>query len=419
MNATLPILACLLVPPPEVHSQGGQGGQWELLHGRGTHSSPRYEFLDTAQGFEYGDGKGLRRTLDGGETWSPMPGAPADTVLRIFFLDRDTGWALEKPNRLHRTRDGGRTWTLLEGFPLSRGSYFDWDFLDGGTAFLWCADTLYSTLDGGSTWKRRPVGARHHSRGWKFVSAVRGFQVQEQDSLWMTEDSGATWKRHAFQPGGRIDRHSLYFKDARQGWYFAGFGTDTARIFRTADGGATWTGSPIRLPRRWGNRYSQGFARPWWCFGDTLLAMSRDDRFFLRSEDGGRSWAKRRLFRSEWLIHSDFVDSRHGWLFGEDFLFRTRDGGHTWKVLRRRLNGTMDFTAVHFADSATGWALGFEGDIVRTADGGADLVLDLCGFGPVDRVAFLRPGHGMRRRDSAPGQRGFAPGRSRHHPLHR
>src|SRR5262249_46586772 len=64
-----------------------------------------------------------------------------------------------------------------------------------------------------------------------------GFAASRQ-SLYKTEDGGTTWTKLAAEPPGRV--YVLHFTDARTGW----LGSD--RLRRTEDGGATWT--PVPLP---------------------------------------------------------------------------------------------------------------------------------------------------------------------------
>lgn len=68
-----------------------------------------------------------------------------------------------------------------------------------------------------------------------------------------------------------------------------------------------------------------------------------------------------------------FIDTVHGWCGGSDSIFRTTDGGATWK------NSVQPYLAdqirgISFVDALNGWAVGKlanqVGIIWRTADGG-------------------------------------------------
>ena len=59
-----------------------------------------------------------------------------------------------------------------------------------------------------------------------------------------------------------------------------------------------------------------------------------------------------------------------GWAVGwEGTILATSDGGATWE---KQTSGTPEpLFAVHFVDAQTGWAVGWEGTILATSDGGA------------------------------------------------
>ena len=65
----------------------------------------------------------------------------------------------------------------------------------------------------------------------------------------------------------------------------------------------------------------------------------------------------------------EFVDSDHGWAVGQDgTIVATSDGGETWH--RQSSGFELTIRAVDFIDTRTGWAVGHLGLILHTADGG-------------------------------------------------
>jgi photosystem II stability/assembly factor-like uncharacterized protein len=68
-----------------------------------------------------------------------------------------------------------------------------------------------------------------------------------------------------------------------------------------------------------------------------------------------------------WEIH--FADSRTGWAVGYGgTILHTIDGGKTWT---KQVSGTtLNLARGHFADSRTGWVIGYGGTILHTTDGG-------------------------------------------------
>ncbi len=116
---------------------------------------------------------------------------------------------------------------------------------------------------------------------------------------------------------------------------------------RSLDGGVTWQTEVVPGAESLQFRDVQGFDR------DTAVLMSAGDgdlsRMF-RTEDGGRSWTE--TFRMEhpngFLDCMDFVDRDLGFAYGDAvdgglYLLRTRDGGRSWtRVPPDPLPGALD-----------------------------------------------------------------------------
>ena len=72
----------------------------------------------------------------------------------------------------------------------------------------------------------------------------------------------------------------------------------------------------------------------------------------------------------EALFSVSFVDAQTGWAVGDDgTILATANGGATWTP---QTSGTeAALLSVSFVDAQTGWAVGFDGTILATANGGA------------------------------------------------
>lgn len=79
------------------------------------------------------------------------------------------------------------------------------------------------------------------------------------------------------------------------------------------------------------------------------------------------------LFSNVSLHKVYFVNDHHGWILGstskEGLIFESNDGGKTWQQSYRSSEG---FFNIQFADNKIGWAVGSNGTILRTSDGGAN-----------------------------------------------
>ncbi len=89
-----------------------------------------------------------------------------------------------------------------------------------------------------------------------------------------------------------------------------------------------------------------------------------------------------------------FSDASHGWAVGSDgMILATTDGGASWRIPTKAANGTL--RAVAFSGPTHGWAVGIDGIIVATTDGGATWSAQNSGSsGSLSGVAFSDPTHG-------------------------
>ena len=78
----------------------------------------------------------------------------------------------------------------------------------------------------------------------------------------------------------------------------------------------------------------------------------------------GRDWSRREVGSRAVFTSMSFASPTNGWLYSDRELRGTEDGGRTWSLRMRALGPPTWF------DGQKGWALGGNGDIYKTADGG-------------------------------------------------
>jgi photosystem II stability/assembly factor-like uncharacterized protein len=170
----------------------------------------------------------------------------------------------------------------------------------------------------------------------------------------VTADGGETW-REVTPPVGQVDRIHGAFLDRQTAWLVFGYGGRISKNFHvyfTTDGGRTWDynqGPPISTEvigdETWAEFAVRSRQEVWaMARGVYLGAGTHFDERLFRSADGGRTWSALADGSGEDYTGMAFVDPTHGWRTLQTLgaydpappaYEATFDGGLTWQ--RREL----------------------------------------------------------------------------------
>ncbi len=180
-----------------------------------------------------------------------------------------------------------------------------------------------------------------------------------------TADGGKSWVRQ--NTGTDYTLSSVFFVDSKNGWAVGEEGI----IIRTSDGGKTWEKQKSPVPFFHMKVHFENPLKGW-------IASERTHILF--TEDGGKTWTIQ--FKDEDLILKSisFCDPLHGWAVGEfGYIYSTRNGGKTWEKQAGEYGlsaktgeiegGTFLFDVVAI-DPQTLWAVGIDGYVIKTENGG-------------------------------------------------
>jgi photosystem II stability/assembly factor-like uncharacterized protein len=218
-------------------------------------------------------------TRDNGENWTDItPGAPLLSVDGVFFLNSFRGWSVLSQLSVGQqspvifmasTSDAGRSWGVRqigEGIPedfwryTRESSLFFADPLHGWLAMRLASSSnfsmglLFTTADGGTTWRRLPdppsadpVYFKDTLRGW-LAGGPAG------DKLWKTDDAGTSWTEQTLVPPSvcpdcKITHLNPTFSsklDAMLPVQIEGTGGSFTAVYVSHDEGTTWTATDVR-----------------------------------------------------------------------------------------------------------------------------------------------------------------------------
>jgi photosystem II stability/assembly factor-like uncharacterized protein len=228
--------------------------------------------------------------------------------------------------------------------------------------------TLLTTIDGGKTWKQERNFTDDNIRQIYFTGENDGWLLCERNIyslgsnapsyLLKTSNGGANWERIEFG-GERRERIAKIFFNRKGAGAAIG---ERGAYFLLQEDKKTWKKmpSPIRFLMLDGVFTDD--------FGGAIVGAGGAIFF---TEDAGWSWNKSNVpDNSNVKLHSVFfVNQKMGWAVGtQGKIYQTFNGGKAW----REQNSTTakDLTDVFFRNTAEGWAVGEEGLILHTTTAG-------------------------------------------------
>jgi photosystem II stability/assembly factor-like uncharacterized protein len=358
-------------------TQIGPPGPW-ALNVTVAPTSPSTVYLGTRpHGLDEG---GVFASADGGTTWERRNRGLAALQVRTFAVDPanpDVLWAGVPDQGLFRSGDGGGSWERRspeaptpDGFPTRTVAV---DPSAPSTVYFLAPPWLWRTSDGGSSWTqlRGPgspppsveilwVDPADPSKLWGAEGTALG---AAGGTLLQSPDRGATWVRLSTpSPGCQIfdlafapsSPSTIYLAATKPGQL--GCSTPKAALFRSTDGGASWTQPNLRLNLPLAHRIAVDPV-------DLRLVYLATDSGVWKSADGGKTWARAgaKLARRTITAVAASPLARVVWASVEPGqIFRSRNGGATWQdwtdsLQTYGINGlTIDPAAPHRVYAFTG-----------------------------------------------------------------
>ncbi|HKA06534.1 MAG TPA: hypothetical protein VKD71_04700 [Gemmataceae bacterium] len=294
------------------------------------------QFVDENEGWAAGDDGVVWHTIDGGKSWERQPTGARASLRCVHFLTPYSGWAVgrvELPGGgssgvVLATSDGGLKWKLVNSSSVPGLNVVKFFGERVGIAAGDGSETypsgLFTTMDGGRTWKPMP-GTRNPS--W-----LCGDFTDTQTGV-----LGGAWSRLAAVREGAMGPADV---DSLAGRNVKGLKVNGDRAVAVGQGGLVMV--------------SQNTAGVRWGFPDLKLPHA---------------------MRAAIDFHAVAVHGSHVWAVGRpgSMVFHSADHGMTWEILKT--GQPLPLHAVCFVDEKRGWACGEMGTILGTFDGGKTWVV--------------------------------------------
>jgi photosystem II stability/assembly factor-like uncharacterized protein len=260
-----------------------------------------------------------------------------------------------------RTTDGGTTWSDVTG-NLSGVDLFCVDAVDSLRAWVGTGDgRIFATTDGGGTWVAQPYAGTQSPfiDGIRFFDSSNGRAMGDppagssQFVVLTTTNGGSSWTHLPLEPIGATGEagwnNSFWWRDPLHGW----FGTNNARVWRTTDGGASWGWATTPGTNSFGVS-----------FRDNLQGLAIHEGGLIgQTSDGGATWSSVALPSTD-VLSSVAYPGPLAWVTSSTSVAESPNDGASWTYQSTYpFDGALNHTS--FADTAHGWAVTSNGEILR------------------------------------------------------
>jgi photosystem II stability/assembly factor-like uncharacterized protein len=285
----------------------------------------------------------IRYTSDGGQTWQVVPSAAVgDDCYFAKMIDHKRGWAANMRGQLFRTDSAGATWTQVTLKDIT--GVVQIEFVNENDGWIRELLSIWRTQDGGVTWREAistiTPGVRGQPSGMFAIDANTVVVSGTGGQVYLTKDGGETWKIETPLSGelDRIDFRDVWFVNREHGWLtgvqiIVGGESSRPVLFETTDGGDTWKEVIIDADV-WPSAICF-IGEEGWLAGHQRIVNGESVEMrgvLLNTKDAGKHWVPVQFASDEpALTNVRFADKTHGWLVGGNRLFRTEDGGNTWR----------------------------------------------------------------------------------------
>lgn len=292
-----------------------------------------------------GNPRELRLTTDGGQTWQVIRSqATGGAFESATMTDGNRGWAVSRQGQVFSTNSAGMSWTLIADVAAASSGDFvggkQIEFANETDGWILEGLSIWRTKDGGVTWRKTvsvsTPGVKGQPTSIHAIDAKTLVVSATEGQSYVTRDGGDSWKVETLVSDG--DFTDIWFADQQKGWVsgYVGASGNRPLLFMTKDGGASWEEIHLAdneiMPRSICFLGEEG-----WLAGDRRVNSGPFvalEGVLLHTKDGGMHWTPVQLDSDDPFFNLvRFADKQHGWVAGRDNLYRTEDGGNTWRAI--------------------------------------------------------------------------------------
>jgi len=289
-------------------------------------------FVDSLKGWAVGDYGIILHTTNGGVNWSSQNSGTNSPLRSVSFSDHHNGYAAGGLGTILKTTNGGTTWTRIFHDTSRNVTHFEVRSFGSTTYILrnyfdidyYTDYRIWKTTDWGNAWDEvtPPNSFNDEISDMHFVDSVRGWTCGSgaiphlyHAEIHRTTDGGLSWNIVTF--GGQFQSmRKIFFANRTTGWALK---VDT--VFRSTDRGLNWNAVSATL---------MNYATDLVMFGDTGYVSLDAWVPFKKTTNSGISWFEQSPSSIQVVLSMSFISPDLGWAVGrQGQIVHTTNGGIT------------------------------------------------------------------------------------------
>jgi photosystem II stability/assembly factor-like uncharacterized protein len=308
--------------------------------------------------------------IDSFSQWVQLTTNTTENLLDIYFSSYATGVAVGSNGKIVRTTDGGQTWfTVTSGTPHA---LYSLDFPDIMTGFTGgTTGTVLRTLNGGASWTPR-TGCGINISSISFFNVNTGITAGGGTLMCFTTDAGTNWNPR-YSPNFAVT--SAVFISAET-LLIACTDLPGAAIFKSSNTGNNWI-SVLSLNN---SGVDIVYSLSYICFKDNFTGFCAGSHIYYSqtwgdvymTTNGGINWE---ITGGSGPLAGSAMHGVHfgvpntGFAVGNNgVILHTSNGGLNW--ISQSSGTSNSLNAVYMLNELTGYACGNNGMVLKTTNGG-------------------------------------------------
>ena len=306
--------------------------QWFSQNSDVTVNLNSVNFYSETNGWVAGDSGTILHTSDGGTNWERQTTNYTTPLLSISFCDESNGWAVGDDGIILKTTNKGNDWSRVYNDTSIYIRNLKVECISPTQIFIlrdrfeedFYTDTkIWKTTNSGETWEDiSPYNSWfRYITDISFTSSINGwacgFGGQNLDGyqIHSTTNGGTSWDTKYFNSPTLWSMQKILFKNSSEGW-----ATDWDTLYHTSDGGEIWNVSGVP---------NFNDLTDIVMFGNIGYA-SRLIGKIKKTTDFGNSWIEQSTAPNNFVTDIEFINENTGWAVGwNGMIYKTTNGGVT------------------------------------------------------------------------------------------